>query len=269
MKKSTGNKKQCPKCFEMNPADSMFCTKCHTDISNEPLFEISDEDKKKSKRFIIGSISVGICALILIAALLGVNSKDRPAYDVTTTSAEEFVADYESSETNYSEETEIPTEAISEEETELETEKHDSVPLEYINALNKAKNYLEYSNFSKEGLRGQLEYEKFTDKAVNYAIENINADWEKQALGKAASYLESSAFSKERLYDQLIYEKFTENEARYGVDNIKANWNDQAVKKAQSYLKSSSFSKEKLYDQLIYEKFTADQAQYAVNKVYK
>lgn len=150
-------------------------------------------------------------------------------------------------------ETEPPTEAISR---------------EFKNALDKAKSYLNHSAFSKDGLFGQLLYEKFSEDAAQYAVDHVNTDWNENALKKAKSYMNYSAFSKEGLFNQLIYEKYTDEEARYAVDNINADWNEAAVKKAESYLSHSSFSKDRLYEQLIYEKFTEEEAQYAVDQVY-
>lgn len=169
--------------------------------------------------------------------------------------------------------TEKPTEPPTEKKTEPVTEKEpeskdDSVPLEYRNALKSAESYLSHSAFSKDGLYDQLKYEKYSDDAASYAVNNVNTDWNENALKSAESYMSHSSFSKEGLYDQLVYEKFTNEQARYAVDNINVDWKEAAVKTAESYLRSSSFSKEELYDQLIYEKYTPEEAQYAVDKVY-
>ena len=164
---------------------------------------------------------------------------------------------------------EEPTEEETKEPTEKQTEKTDNTPIEYQNALDKAESYLNSSAFSKEGLRDQLKFEKYSDDAINYALGKISVDWKTQAVSKAEDYLNTGAFSKDGLYDQLVYEKFTTDEANYGVNNVSANWNQEAVESAQNYLDSSSFSKEELYDQLIYEKFTSGQAQYGVSQTYK
>lgn len=88
------------------------------------------------------------------------------------------------------------------------------------NALNKAKSYLDYSNFSRTGLIGQLEFEGFSTEDATYAVDNVGADWNAQAAGKAKSYIEYSSFSRAGLIDQLIYEGFTPEEAEYGVTAI-------------------------------------------------
>jgi len=130
------------------------------------------------------------------------------------------------------------------------------------NALRKAKDYLNYSAFSYNGLIGQLEYEGFTTEEATYAVDNCGADWREQALKKAKDYLSYSAFSYDGLIGQLEYEGFTSEEAAYAVDNCGADWNEQAANKAKAYLDIMSYSREDLINQLEYEGFTHDQAVY-------
>ena len=81
-------------------------------------------------------------------------------------------------------------------------------------------------NMSKAGVYDQLisEYgEKFTKEEAKYAIDNVEADWKKNALEKAKTYQESMAMSPSAIYDQLISEygeKFTAEEAKYAIDNL-------------------------------------------------
>ena len=88
------------------------------------------------------------------------------------------------------------------------------------NALKKAKSYLNYSAFSKQGLIEQLEYEKFTLEQAQYGVNNCGANWNEQAEKKAESYLKYSAFSRQRLIEQLEYEGFTHEQAVYGVSAV-------------------------------------------------
>lgn len=134
------------------------------------------------------------------------------------------------------------------------------------NALEKAKSYLRFSAFSREGLIGQLEYEKFSHSDAVYAVDHCGADWNEQALKNAQSYLKHSSFSEQGLIEQLVYEKYTKEQAEYGVENCGADWFEQAAKKAASYLKYSSFSREGLINQLEYEGFTYEQAVYGVEE---
>lgn len=133
-------------------------------------------------------------------------------------------------------------------------------------ALDKADSYLSWTNFSRQGLIDQLEYEGFSQADSEYAVDNCGADWNEQALGKAKSYLKSSAFSYSGLIDQLEYEDFTTEQATYAVDNCGADWNEQAIKCAERYIKYTDLSGEKLVSQLEYEGFTYEQAVYGAQR---
>lgn len=85
------------------------------------------------------------------------------------------------------------------------------------NALASAKDYLDFSAFSRSGLIEQLEYEGFSTEDATFAVDNCGADWFEQAYKSAEEYLSYSSFSHSRLVDQLIYEGFTQEEAEYGV----------------------------------------------------
>ena len=96
----------------------------------------------------------------------------------------------------------------------------DAVPLEYQNALSKARDYLEYTAFSYSGLIDQLEYEQFSIEAATYAADNCGADWNEQAAEKAQDYLDFSSFSRQGLIDQLVYDGFTQDQSEYGVTAV-------------------------------------------------
>lgn len=132
------------------------------------------------------------------------------------------------------------------------------------NALRTAKDYLDFSAFSYDGLIGQLEYEGYTHEEAVYAADNCGADWNEQALKCAKDYLSFSAFSYSGLISQLEFEGFTTDQATYGADNCGADWNEQASKCAAEYLEYSGFSKDGLIEQLEFEGFTHEQAVYGV-----
>ena len=67
----------------------------------------------------------------------------------------------------------------------VETKEDTSVPKEYRNALRSAKTYSDMMHMSKQGIYDQLtsEYgEKFDAEAAQYAIDNLNADYNENAL---------------------------------------------------------------------------------------
>lgn len=97
---------------------------------------------------------------------------------------------------------------------------------EQKNALIKAEFYSKTMHMSKKGIYDQLisEYgEQFPKEAAQYAIDNMQADWNENALAKAKSYQETMNMSKKAIYDQLISkhgEQFTTEEAQYAIDHL-------------------------------------------------
>lgn len=114
---------------------------------------------------------------------------------------------------------ETETEEITTEPTEPTTEVI-TATLGERNALRKAESYLNYTSFSKEGLRDQLEYEGFASDEIDYALDNIVVDWNEQAAAKAESYLKYSSFSREGLAGQLEYEGFTAEQIEYALTAV-------------------------------------------------
>lgn len=110
--------------------------------------------------------------------------------------------------------------STSEAKTEQSSEK--KIPSEYKTAVTKAKQYAETMHMSKEALRSQLVgYEKYSQEAADYAVDNSDIDYNKQALEKAKQYQETMAMSPEAIRDQLVkYEKFTQEEADSAVSNL-------------------------------------------------
>lgn len=92
------------------------------------------------------------------------------------------------------------------------------------NALKKAETYSDTLHMSKQGIYNQLtsSVEGFTKEAAQYAIDNIEADWNKNALEKAKSYQTSMSMSSKAIYNQLTssVEGFTKSEAQYAIDNL-------------------------------------------------
>jgi hypothetical protein len=85
------------------------------------------------------------------------------------------------------------------------------------NALRKAGDYLKYTAFSRPGLIGQLEFEKYSTEDATWAVDRVTVDWNEQSAKKAKSYLEYSSFSRSGLIDQLLFEGYTPEQAEYGV----------------------------------------------------
>ena len=146
-------------------------------------------------------------------------------------------------------------------------DKYAGLTTEQKNAVKSAESYLYYSGFSRTGLIEQLEFEKYSTEAAEFAVDFCDPDWAAEALESAKSYIEYSGFSKNGLIEQLEFEGFTHSQAVYGADFCGADWNEEAAETAKSYMAYSSFSREGLIDQLEFEGFTADQAEYGVSAV--
>lgn len=100
------------------------------------------------------------------------------------------------------------------------------ITLAMENALGAARDYLEYSAFSRQGLIDQLSSpygSGFRVEDATWAVDQLSVDWRKQAVKEAKSYLEFSHFSRQGLIDQLSSpygSQFTLEEATYAVNKI-------------------------------------------------
>lgn len=125
--------------------------------------------------------------------------------------------------TNSSTEAPAATADTTEEEQSTPEPAEPAEPAETVsqkNAVRKAKSYLDFAGFSRDGLVAQLEYDKFSNEDAVYGADNAGADWNVEAEQKAKSYMEFSSFSRQGLIDQLIYDKFTPEQAAHGADSV-------------------------------------------------
>lgn len=91
--------------------------------------------------------------------------------------------------------------------------------------VKKAESYSKNFNMSKNGLYKQLtsEYgDALTEEEANYAIENANIDWKKEALEQAKVYKKKDMKTFD-IYSRLTSaggDQFTEEEAQYAVNHL-------------------------------------------------
>lgn len=149
---------------------------------------------------------------------------DEPKVEETTTAAE--------NENNESEKVEENTDENMEEAEDIEKveeasePEEDDVPREHQNALQAAQNYVDMMPFSEKGLFEQLtsEYgDQYPEDAAQYAIKNVDVDYNEEALESAINYQEIMPMSDQELLDQLISEygeQFTQEQAQYALDNL-------------------------------------------------
>lgn len=242
------------------------CKACGADIakSAKTCPKCGAQNKPGAFRIILGTF------LLIIGILLAIGNISNILDETTEPKTETSVHQEVKQETG----SEAITASTKTEQKEVGSE--EKIPIEYKNALIKAKSYSDIMHMSKAAIYDQLisEYgEKFPEDAAQYAMDNIKADWNENALKKAESYAETMHMSKEAIYDQLVSEygeQFTKEEAQYAYDNIEADWNANALVKAKSYQETMSMSTAAIYDQLVSEygeKFTAEQAQYAIDNL--
>lgn len=116
-----------------------------------------------------------------------------------------------------------PEEQAAKEEAEAkekeEAEAAEKAGKENENALKTAQNYVDIMSFSEEGLRSQLDFEGFEPDQIDYAIDNVEVDYNQEAVDSATSYSETMSMSSSAIYDQLIFEGYTADQAQYGIDN--------------------------------------------------
>ena len=97
--------------------------------------------------------------------------------------------------------------------------KEAAIPEEGKAALQSAQQYIDFSGFSEKGLRSQLKFEKFPSKAIDYAMKNVDADYNAEAVETAESYLDMGGMSKAGLRSQLAFEGYSKAQINHAMKN--------------------------------------------------
>ena len=91
------------------------------------------------------------------------------------------------------------------------------------NAVRAAKQYLNMTGFSRDGLINQLSSDAgdgFEISDATVAVDSLNIDWNQQAVKSAKQYLGIMGFSCKGLIEQLSSsagDKYTVDQATYGA----------------------------------------------------
>ena len=189
--------------------------------------------KKRGKGKFI-ALGCGILALIFIvfvggcAALLSAGSNSEDAAPAQTATEPEAAP----SEDAPADESAVDEAAVEEEAPAEEAPAEDApapkadVPADHASALTSAETYSDMMHMSKQGIFDQLTSEsgdQFTADEAQYAIDNIDADWNKNALESAKLYQDEMAMSPDAIHDQLTSDygdQFTLEQADYAIANL-------------------------------------------------
>ena len=196
--------------YQHNPQDPLGQQSDPQGLSAAGQMPAAPKEKKKGGCFKWGGIAAGAVVVLAVAANLtgggdtdsGADSEAASLFGSETAVAADSGtvenADFaESSESGVEEQ---------QEKVEEQQKQDEKVPTEYKNALRKAEIYANRMHMSKAGIYDQLtsEYgEKFSPEAAQYAMDNLEVDWNKNALEKARSYQDSMAMSPDAIYEQL------------------------------------------------------------------
>ena len=153
--------------------------------------------KKLKQVGIIGSVLlVGACTAGVLGSSPDTNTTPAPSETSQTSSATPTAEE--------STPTETPTEEVS---------------YEFEAALSSAQSYVDFGDFSKKELVNQLKFEDHDDKAIGYAIENVEVDYNEEAIESLESYMDMGGMSKSELRTQLEYEGFTKDQVNKAIES--------------------------------------------------
>ena len=162
------------------------------------------------------------------------------------------------------------------------------------NAINAAKQYLQFQAFSRQGLIDQLDSpyaDGYSVTVATAAVNSLRVNWNAEAVLAAKGYLQDQSFSCQGLIQQLsssFGDKFTLAQAEYGVHKVglcgssssahsgaggsshSSVLEQNAINSAKQYLQNEAFSKQGLIDQLdssYGDKYPVSVAMAAVNSL--
>lgn len=241
----------CNRCGENLPPQAQFCPSCGAKVK-ATVFR---------KWWFWTVLAVSLILAVLPIVIIFTTSDKEPAIE-------------SASEPSTVVETSVQTTPTFIEENAEDSVTEEPIPSEYEFALRKAESCSRVMNMSKAGIYNELTAghgETFSDEAVQYAMDNLKADWKSNARACAFDYSETFHMSKRRVYNQLkaegeYGEGFTQEEAQYAVDRASIDWGKNAMFKALRYQKEWGLSNEQIYAMLISsEEFTEEEAKLAVD----
>ena len=135
-------------------------------------------------------------------------------------------------------------------------------------ALDAARDYLDIFDMSKKALKQQLEFDGYSNSEVQYALNNITANWSQEALDAVKDYLDIFDMSIKEIRSQLEFDGYTDNEIQYALANMNFNGRKEALDAAKDYIELFNMSKEDLREQLEFDGYTEEEIQYALDQIF-
>lgn len=196
-----------------------------TPESNQPensYTQPAQPEKKKGGCMKWGAVALGVLVVLGVVGSCGGGDDDSETPAATTATSETEVATSTTEAT-----TEVTVEpSAAAPAAPAPAASNDDVSREYKNALRQAEMYLKTQGFSEASLRKQLTSEyggQFPADAADYALANVDADWNAEALEAAQAYQSTIPMSDDQLFDQLTSPyggQFTPEQAQYAIDNL-------------------------------------------------
>ncbi|MGO1166271.1 MAG: Ltp family lipoprotein [Janibacter sp.] len=185
--------------------------------------------RHKALSIVLGVLLVVVlgCCGTGMAAMSGdtEGAGDTPSTQESTESAKEATKEPS---TSKSSSTDTATESKETQEAEPEKEEpaEPEMTTEQENAIRAAENYLDFMPFSKQGLIDQLSSDAgdgYPQDVAEFAVDNIEVDYNEQAKKAAKNYTDTMPFSKQGLIDQLSSDAgdgYTREQAEYGANQV-------------------------------------------------
>jgi host cell surface-exposed lipoprotein len=179
------------------------------DLPTDPeAYAESSRPRFKKMRYVL-PIAIAVIAIIPITSCAGPTEKADPSASTNNSST----TDTKKADDKKADE---------KDEKDADEEKMTS---SQKNALEAAKNYLDFAPFSKAGLVRQLSSaagDKYPLADAEWAVDHLeDVDWNEQAYKAAKGYLDLSPMSRDGLIQQLesaAGDKYTHEQAVYGAD---------------------------------------------------
>ncbi|WMI33020.1 lipoprotein [Gordonia Phage SchottB] len=174
----------------------------------------------KTRTKIVGGVAAGLLALGIVGSIAGGEESTVRGNDVQ---AAVVLPSTEAPAHTTVELTDPPAvETTTTEAPVVETIDTPSVTVSQTQALQSAEDYLEYvGGFSYAELVDQLVFEDYSRADAEWAVGQLDVDWNEQAAKSAADYIEHvGGFSYQEMVDQLLYEQFTQSQAEYGAASV-------------------------------------------------